>query len=162
MMLTAALTTRQRPPTPWSPDLTPNEKRFSKVKEFLRSVAARTTEAVSVAMGDALRAVRLQDIVGWFGSCGRGVTKRLRAGSPSRLADRRRFLEAQFPERSIHFLLEMRPSPRPPSPNGVDDAAGGVVRVMRAGGRAGTPRALLYGSYHLFRCMRPYSIDSNL
>ena len=48
------------PLPPWSPDLTPIEAMFSKVKGFLRSVGARTTEAVSEALGQALRAVRLR------------------------------------------------------------------------------------------------------
>jgi transposase len=76
------------PLPPWSPDLTPIEKMFSKVKESLRSAAARTTEAVCGAMGDALRAVRRSDIVGWFGSCGLRVAERLKAAAPSRSADR--------------------------------------------------------------------------
>jgi transposase len=58
------------PLPPWSPDLTPIETMFSKVKGSLRTAAARTTEAVSEALGQALRAVRVPDIVGWFGSCG--------------------------------------------------------------------------------------------
>ncbi len=61
------------PLPPWSPDLTPIEKMWSKVKGFLRSVGAGTTEAVYDAPGDALRAVRPQDIVGWFRSCGVSV-----------------------------------------------------------------------------------------
>ena len=77
------------PLPPWSPDLTPIEKMWSKVKEFLRSVGARTTEAVTGAMGEALRAVRLQDILGWFGSCGLGVTKRARSAAPKSSADPR-------------------------------------------------------------------------
>jgi transposase len=78
------------PLPPWSPDLTPIEKMFSKVKEILRSVGARTTEAVYDAMGQALRAVHLQDIVGWFRSCGLGVTERLKAPTPRRSDDHRR------------------------------------------------------------------------
>jgi transposase len=78
------------PLPPWSPDLTPIEKMFSKVKEFLRSAAARTTEAVIDALGDALRAVRRSDIVGWFGSCGLGMTERSPSAAADRTADRRR------------------------------------------------------------------------
>jgi transposase len=78
------------PLPPWSPDLTPIEKMWSKVKEFLRSVAARTTEAVYDAMGQALRAVRPRDIVGWFGSCGLGVSEGLKFAAPKRSGDRRR------------------------------------------------------------------------
>jgi transposase len=58
------------PLPPYSPDLTPIEKLFSKAKEILRSMAARTTEAVYTAMGQALTAVCPQDIIGWFQSCG--------------------------------------------------------------------------------------------
>src|SRR5262249_51085815 len=37
---------RVLPAPPWSPDLSPIEKMFSKVKEFLRSAAARATETL--------------------------------------------------------------------------------------------------------------------
>jgi transposase len=55
---------------PYGSDLTPIEELWSKAKEFLRSVAARTTDAVYDAMGAALRSVRPEDIVGWFRFCG--------------------------------------------------------------------------------------------
>jgi len=58
------------PAPPWSPDLLPIEKLWSKVKAALRSAAARTTEALVGAMGTALQAVCPQDIQGWFQSCG--------------------------------------------------------------------------------------------
>jgi transposase len=63
------------PLPPYSPDLTPSEEMFSKVKGWLRSAAARTTEAVYDAMGAALRAVCPEDILGWFKSCGLGATQ---------------------------------------------------------------------------------------
>ena len=63
------------PLPPYSPDLTPIEEMFSKVKGWLRSAAARTTEAVSDAMGAALRAVCPEDILGWFKSCGLCATQ---------------------------------------------------------------------------------------
>jgi transposase len=53
----------------WSPDLTPIEEMFSKVKEALRSAAARTTDAISGAIGPALHDISPQDILGWFQSC---------------------------------------------------------------------------------------------
>lgn len=56
------------PLPPSSPDLTPIEEMFSKVKGALRSAAARTTEAVTEAIGPALQDVSLQDILGWFRS----------------------------------------------------------------------------------------------
>jgi transposase len=55
---------------PYSPDLNPIEALFSKLKAALRSAAARTVEAVIEAMGEALRAIRAEDILGWFGHSG--------------------------------------------------------------------------------------------
>jgi transposase len=54
----------------YSPDLNPIEPLFSKLKEFLRSAAARTVDALIDAMGEALRAVTTGDILGWFKHCG--------------------------------------------------------------------------------------------
>ncbi len=50
----------------YSPDLNPIERMFSKLKAWLRSAAARTVDSLIEAMGDALRAVRPGDILGWF------------------------------------------------------------------------------------------------
>lgn len=55
---------------PYSPDLTPIEKMFSKVKEGLRAAGARATATVYAAMDTALKSVDGQDILGWFRSCG--------------------------------------------------------------------------------------------
>ncbi len=52
--------------SPYSPDFNPIENCWSKVKAFLRSVAARSREALDEAITDALNAVTLQDIKGWF------------------------------------------------------------------------------------------------
>lgn len=56
------------PLPPSSPDYSPIEEMFSRVKGALRSAAARTTDAVTTAIGTALRDVTPQDIVGWFKS----------------------------------------------------------------------------------------------
>jgi transposase len=56
------------PLPPSSPDMTPIEEMFSKVKGALRSAAARTTDAITEAVGPALHDVSLQDILGWFQS----------------------------------------------------------------------------------------------
>ena len=56
------------PLPPSSPDLTPIEEMFSKVKEALRSAAARTRDAISEAIGPALHDISSQDILGWFQS----------------------------------------------------------------------------------------------
>lgn len=50
----------------YSPDLTPIEEMFSKVKEGLRSIAARTVEGVIGAMGKVLNQITPDDILGWF------------------------------------------------------------------------------------------------
>jgi hypothetical protein len=49
-----------------APDLTPVEELGSKVKEFLRSVGARTTQTVMGALGRALEQITPSDIGGWF------------------------------------------------------------------------------------------------
>jgi transposase len=54
----------------YSPDLNPIEQLFSKLKAYLRSAAARTVDGLIEAMGDALRAVRPSDILGWFAHSG--------------------------------------------------------------------------------------------
>ena len=54
----------------YSPDLNPIERLFSKLKAALRSAAARTVDALIEAMGEALRAIRLADIRGWFAQSG--------------------------------------------------------------------------------------------
>ena len=55
---------------PYSPDLSPIEKAWSKVKQALRQAKARTTEALVDAVADALRSITLDDIRGWFAHCG--------------------------------------------------------------------------------------------
>jgi transposase len=61
---------RLLPLPPYSPDYTPIEEMYSKVKGILRTAAGRTTEAVYDAMGAALEAVCPSDIRGWFKHCG--------------------------------------------------------------------------------------------
>lgn len=50
----------------YSPDLSPIEEMFSKVKAGLRTIAARTVDTVIDAMGEVLNTVRQTDILGWF------------------------------------------------------------------------------------------------
>ncbi len=54
----------------YSPDLNPIEEAFSKIKSIVRKVAARTREALDEAMGEALSAITLEDVAGWFSHCG--------------------------------------------------------------------------------------------
>jgi transposase len=55
---------------PYSPDLNPIEKLWSKVKEFLRAAKARCTEELDRAVADALDTVTAQDAINWLASCG--------------------------------------------------------------------------------------------
>jgi len=54
----------------YSPDYTQIERLWSKVKTYLRRVAARSKESVYGALGEALERVTSQDIVGWFEDAG--------------------------------------------------------------------------------------------
>jgi transposase len=73
---------RVLPLPPWSPELSPIEKMFSKVKGFLRSAAARAKEAVIAAMGAGLERVCREDIRGWFSSCGLATEAEAEAEPP--------------------------------------------------------------------------------
>jgi transposase len=50
----------------YSPDFSPIEEMFSKVKTSLRRIGARTREALQEAIARALETVTLQDAHGWF------------------------------------------------------------------------------------------------
>lgn len=54
----------------YSPDFSPIEEAFSKVKTFLRRQSARTREALQEAIAQALLLVTAQDALGWFAHCG--------------------------------------------------------------------------------------------
>jgi transposase len=55
---------------PYSPDLNPIEKMWSKIKSILRTLKARTEKVLIDAIAKALDAVTANDVKGWFGSCG--------------------------------------------------------------------------------------------
>ncbi len=58
----------------YSPDFSPIEEAFSKVKALLRRAAARTREAPVEAIGRARDAVTARrDAQGWFAHCGYAV-----------------------------------------------------------------------------------------
>ena len=54
----------------YSPDFSPIEPCWSKVKTFLRGAAARTRRRLEAALQAALRLIRPEDIHGWFTHCG--------------------------------------------------------------------------------------------
>lgn len=55
---------------PYSPEFNPIEMCWSKVKEYLRSQAARTSKALDDAIARGLDLVTLSDLHGWFKHCG--------------------------------------------------------------------------------------------
>ena len=55
---------------PYSPDLNPIEKMWSKVKAHLRRAKARTTQALDRAVAAALKSITATDAAGWFRLCG--------------------------------------------------------------------------------------------
>lgn len=56
---------------PYSPDLSPIELCWSKLKQCLRSAKARTTEAINQALSEIVNQhISDDDAVGWFEHCG--------------------------------------------------------------------------------------------
>ena len=55
---------------PYSPDLNPIEKMWSKIKAFLRKAKARTQEALHKAITAAFETITESDAIHWFASCG--------------------------------------------------------------------------------------------
>jgi transposase len=54
----------------YSPDLNPIEEAFSKIKNVLRKLGARTREALIEAISGALSRITPGDAAGWFDHCG--------------------------------------------------------------------------------------------
>jgi transposase len=55
---------------PYSPDFSPIEETFSKVKGILRRIGARTRETLLEATSEALDALSRRDALNWFRHCG--------------------------------------------------------------------------------------------
>ena len=55
---------------PYSPDLSPIELCWSKLKEIIRSAKARTIEALNEAITNAINAITDEDALNWFHHCG--------------------------------------------------------------------------------------------
>lgn len=55
---------------PYSPDLNPIEKMWSKMKASLRKQKVRAVDKLSDAVNTALKTVSISDCIGWFHSCG--------------------------------------------------------------------------------------------
>lgn len=54
----------------YSPDLSPIELCWSKLKQILRSCKARTKEALDIAITEAFSQITENDIFNWFEHCG--------------------------------------------------------------------------------------------
>ena len=57
----------------YSPDMSPIELAFSKMKAHLRAVGARTKEALEKALEEALTLITAQDALAWFKHCGYNI-----------------------------------------------------------------------------------------
>jgi transposase len=55
---------------PYSPDFTPIEQVFSKIKALVRGLGARTTEALQEAVRLAIEAMTPDDVAAWFAHAG--------------------------------------------------------------------------------------------
>lgn len=55
---------------PYSHDFNPIEQMWSKIKAHLRKVKPRDTDALLVAIEEALRNITAKDAQGWFAHCG--------------------------------------------------------------------------------------------
>lgn len=55
---------------PYSPDLNPIEKCWSKIKQALRSLKARTAEALEAALVTALTSISAENAQAWLRYCG--------------------------------------------------------------------------------------------
>src|SRR5215472_1619083 len=58
---------------PYSPDFNPIEQAWSKVKQVLRSLKARTADALETAVAEALAAITPENAIAWFSHCGYGL-----------------------------------------------------------------------------------------
>ena len=58
---------------PYSPDFSPIELTFSKIKGQLKSLAARTKQALTDAVAQACRTVGSAEVAGWFKHCAAAI-----------------------------------------------------------------------------------------
>ena len=61
---------------PYSPDYSPIEQCWSKIKSYLRGAKARTADALDKALARAIELVTKADIRGWFDHCGYSLARK--------------------------------------------------------------------------------------
>lgn len=61
---------------PYSPDFSPIEQCWSKIKNFLRGAKARTGQELDKALAQAIGLVTKADIRGWFTHCGYSLARK--------------------------------------------------------------------------------------
>lgn len=61
---------------PYSPDFSPIEQCWSKIKAYLRGAMARTADALDKALAQAIGLVTKADIRGWFKHCGYSLARK--------------------------------------------------------------------------------------
>lgn len=60
---------------PYSPDYSPIEQCWSKIKSYLRGRKARTNDELNKALAQAIKFVTKADICGWFKHCGYSLAR---------------------------------------------------------------------------------------
>ena len=55
---------------PYSPDNSPIENMWSKIKNYFRKLAARTDEEFHAAVATTFKSMQSSDLTGWFRPCG--------------------------------------------------------------------------------------------
>lgn len=58
---------------PYSPDLSPIEQCWAKIKEILRATKARSAELLEQAISEAIRCISGENANAWFHHCGYGL-----------------------------------------------------------------------------------------
>ena len=61
---------------PYSPDFSPIEQCWSKIKMFLRGAKARAGKELDKALAQAIGLVTKADICGWFKHCGYSLARK--------------------------------------------------------------------------------------
>lgn len=60
----------------YSPDFSPIEQCWSKIKTYLRAARARTRDELEQALAEALKLVTTADVQSWFAHCGYSVARK--------------------------------------------------------------------------------------